>query len=365
VKTALPLVFAVLLLPAAAPAQVTLKREQSTLTVDAWSNGVYAVGADDARQDHADWQLDSAIRALALVRVPRFGRLGGRIVAEAFGGAQDGLAIGERSLVWTGSLGRLEYGERQGLPDVLTGYAPNPFTFTTAEFGPASGLSLDPGGGITQRFVADNNAPAFEALSVLGYGTALFGDRSRKLLYVSPKRGGWLGAASWASDADGTAVQELLQSGLVHEHYRDVDVLRIGASWSRLRSRAGDDLDSWLAGASLDLHQTWLLGLAATWNSGNVATPVPGWRSDAFGVTASVNWNKGPWTIGGFLQDARGREAQDVEHERLRAIETGLSYRTSTRLRLFCSWYRYRLDGRSDVPATDDNLLIAGARITL
>ena len=38
--------------------------------------------------------------------------------------------------------GRIEIGERMGLPDVLTGYAPNNFQFTSAEFGPASGPSL-------------------------------------------------------------------------------------------------------------------------------------------------------------------------------------------------------------------------------
>jgi len=53
--------------------------------------------------------------------------------------------------------GRVEIGERMGLPDVLTGYAPNNFQFTSAEFGPASGPSLDPGGGLQTASLRGGN----------------------------------------------------------------------------------------------------------------------------------------------------------------------------------------------------------------
>lgn len=364
-RTASMIGVAALMLAPAAGGQVVVQRNRAALTIEAWGNGVYVAGADSPRLDDEDWQLDGGVRALGLVQLQDRGRIGARAVATGFAGVEDDLELSERSLLWTGALGRIEYGHRQGLPDVLTGYAPNPFTFTTAEFGPASGLSLDPAGSVIQRFVADTAAQSADYLAVLGYSTSLFGDLSRKLLYVSPKRGGWLGAVSYAADPDGAETEGLLQSGLVHETYRGQDVFRAGAAWTRLATTDGDDLDSWYAGASLDLDQVWLLGIGATWNPGDSREPVPGWPSDAVGVTSSVNYNRGPWTLGSFVQYARGREAAGTERERLRAVEAGASYRTSTRLRLFLSWYYYRLDGQDDAPATDDNLLIAGVRITL
>jgi hypothetical protein len=358
VKPAATLALALALLAPAATAQVTLGGEDARLTVEAWANAAVAPGAPGARADDADWQADGGLRALGIARLPGGGRLGLRAAAEGQAGATDEVELVEQSLLWTGAWGRLEYGERQGLPDVLTGYAPNPFTFTTAEFGPASGLALDPGGGLAQRFVPDAAAGAHDALAVLGYGTSRFGDRSRKLLFVSPKRGGWLAGASWAADAD------LLQAGLVHETYAGENVLRVGGAWARARGADGERLDSLLAGASLDLAQTWLLGVAATWNPDSSAAPLAGWRSDALGLTASLNWNRGSWTAGGYAQIARGRESAAADTERLRAAEVGLSYRTSTRLRLFVAFYRFRLDGRAEA-AADDLLAIAGARITL
>lgn len=357
-RLAAPIALALALLAPTATAQVTLGGEDARLTVEAWANAAAAPGAPGARVDDADWQADGGLRALAIAHLPVGGRLGLRAAAESQAGAGDDFELVEESLLWTGMWGRLEYGERQGLPDALTGYAPNPFTFTTAEFGPASGLALDPGGGLAQRFMPDQAAAAHDALAVLGYGTSRFGDRSRKLLYVSPKRSGWLAGASWAADAD------LLQAGLVHEAYAGENVLRVGGAWARARGAAGERLDSLLAGASLDLAQSWLVGVAATWNPDTSAAPVEGWRSDALGVTASLNWNRGPWTAGGYAQLARGRESAAADPERLRAAEAGLSYRTSTRLRLFVALYLYHLDGRAEA-ADDDLLAIAGARITL
>lgn len=346
-------------------AQVVLEHDAARLTLEGWANAEAAVNAADARADGDDWQLDAAVRALGLYRTPHWGRIGARIVAEGRGGAEDDTAISERSLIWTGRYGRLEYGDRPGLPDVLTGFAPNPFTFTTAEFGPASGPSLDPGGGIVQRFVSDELRSTITDLSVLGYATSMFDDRSRKLIYVSPRAGGWLGGVSYASQADGDAAQALFQAGAVHETYRQQNVLRIGGSWAQLRSDAGESLDSYSVGASYSWDEIWLLGASVTWNPDDSSFPVPGWRSDAAGATASLNYNRGPWTTGALLQYARGREAEHAARDRLRTVEAGLSYRTSTKLRVFAAWYRYLLEIGSNDTFTADNLIVVGLRMTL
>jgi predicted porin len=346
-------------------AQVTVGTRDAGLTVEAWANASGAFGGARERADASPVQADGAVRVLGLVSLPGFGRAGGRIVGEAFAGADDDARVGERSVLWTGNLGRLEYGRRMGLPDVLTGYAPNPFQFTSAEFGPASGLSLDPGGGITTRFAPDALREDLDSLAVLGFGTSLFGDQSRKILYVSPKRGGFLGGASFASAVTGSASKNLVQAGLVHETYWGENELRLGGAYTRVESAGGEGLDSFYAGATLVLNYDWLLGLAATWNPDASQAPVPGWRGDALGVTGSVNYNHGPWTLGGFAQYARGRESAAAPEERLRALEAGASYRTSTKLRLFAALYHYRFDANDGAATRDDNQLIVGIRITL
>jgi Gram-negative porin len=338
VRPLVTLLLALAFSPAAA--QVVLKHDRATLTLEGWANGAWSIG-DGV-------QTDGAVRALGLVAVPGPGRIGARVVAEGEAGVTDELGIGERTLLWTGALGRLEYGRRQGLPDVLTGYAPNPFTFTTAEFGPASGLALDPAGGIVSRFLPEERAARYDRLALLGYGPAAFSDRSRKLLYVAPKRAGWLGGVSYAAEED------LLQAGLVHETYSGQNVVRSGGSWSQSETSEGERFDSFHVGASIDIDQVWMLGIAATADDA---------ESDARGVTASINWNRGPWTIGGYLQAAAARSDADASRDRLRVIETGLSYRTSTKLRLFAAWHHYRLAGASDT--ANDDLLILGARLTI
>jgi hypothetical protein len=51
---------------------------------------------------------------------------------------------------------------------VLTGYAPNNFQFTSAEVGPASGPSLDPGGGLQTASWRDSLAERIEPLAAVG-----------------------------------------------------------------------------------------------------------------------------------------------------------------------------------------------------
>ena len=331
-----------LLTLAAAPAvaQVVLKNERASLTLEGWANGAWSIG-DGV-------QADGALRALGLIAVPKLGRIGARVVAEGEAGTTDDTGIGERTVLWTGALGRLEYGRRQGLPDVLTGYAPNPFTFTTAEFGPASGLALDPADGIVSRFLPTDRAARYDRLALLGYGPAGFADRSRKLLYIAPKRAGWLGGVSYA------AAEDLLQTGLVHETYSGQNVVRVGGSWSRSETSESERFDSFHVGASIDIDQVWMLGIAATADDA---------ESDARGVTAIINWNRGPWTIGGYLQSTAARSDAAAGRDRLRVVETGLSYRTSTKLRLFAAWQHYRLVAPAHT--TNDDLLILGARLTI
>jgi hypothetical protein len=361
------LVTAVVLLiavPCAVHAQVVLKNERASLTIEAYANGVSGLGASGDRMDDAEWLADGAIRGLGLWKLPGLGRIGARVVGQGFAGAQDDLDVGERSIIWTGAFGRVEYGNRMGLPDVLTGYAPNPFTFTSAEFGPASGLSLDPGGGIVTRFLPSAVAPTIDALSSLGFTSSLFGDASRKLLYVSPKRAGFLGGVSYSSQADAPGAASLTQLGLAHETYWEQGNFRVGGSYARLRTDTGEELDSIYAGASVVLNDAWMLGLAATSNPDSSRTALPGWRSDALGYTTSLNWNRGAWTAGGFVQHARGRVSLEASNDRLRAAEVGVSYRTSTKLRIFAALYRYALDGADATRSSDDTLMTVGLRAT-
>jgi len=115
-RPALPLCVSLFLLAlsSATQAQRVFERGPFGLTVEAYAN---ATAAQNVSEDNA---VD-----------PK--RYAARIDAGL-------LAISE----W----GRLELGKRRGLPNVLTGYAPNAYTFTSAEFGLSSGRTLDPSGNL-------------------------------------------------------------------------------------------------------------------------------------------------------------------------------------------------------------------------
>lgn len=84
-----------------------------------------------------DVRLDGAVRLVALVNAGDSFAFEPRIVVQS--GPQDKLGVGERSLLFQGTKwGRFVLGYRQGLPNVLIGYAPNSFTFAGAEYGPAT-----------------------------------------------------------------------------------------------------------------------------------------------------------------------------------------------------------------------------------
>jgi hypothetical protein len=365
--------FLLLLGTDAAHAQVVLRAAPSELTAEAYANltaGAPVEVADSSAVDHS--RFDGGARVLARSRIGDGPDLGVRLVVEARAADLD---LAEASVLVFGGHGRLEIGERPGLPDVLTGYAPNNFQFTSAEFGPASGPGLDPGGGLERAFLPEALAMRLGRLSALGATAALFDDRSAKVLYVSPKQRGWLAGASFARDADDESVEELYQAGITHESYRHQNVLRWGATYAHGRSAFADnvhrDLDSFGAGASVTLNDSLTLGLAATFDgpSGLPAAASGRFSSDAWGATASANYNSGPWTIGAWIQYARAEGDVSIARDAaLAALQIGASYRFATRLRLYGAWYRFDFDD-DDRSATGlsatGNVLLVGFRVTL
>ena len=97
-----------------------------------------------------DARIDGGVRVLGRLLVDEWPDIGVRLAAE---GNEEQARLVEASVLLFGGNGRLEIGDRMGLPDVLTGYAPNNFQFTSAEFGPASGPSLDPAGRLQTSFL--------------------------------------------------------------------------------------------------------------------------------------------------------------------------------------------------------------------
>lgn len=311
-------------------------------------------------------RVDAALRGLARWSNPIGPDIGVRVALE--GSPEDKLDVAEASLLVFGRGGRLEIGTRQGLPDVLLGYAPNNFTFTGAEFGPASGPSLDPGGGLQSAFFKGSLAAQMRELAGLGFAASLSDDRSTKVLYVSPKARGWLAGASYAFNATDPRFSDLLQFGLTHDTYWGDNVLHVGGSYSfarasdRVGGTASDgrprDLHSANIGATLVLDYDWMLGASVTYDG-----------ASAWGSVVSVNYNYGPWTAGAFVQ--RSRREGDVDPTRddaFTAVEAGLSYRVSTRFRLYGAWYAFRLDDEGGVLREDRHrgqMVLLGLRATL
>jgi hypothetical protein len=198
--------------------QVVVNSVSTMVTLEGYGN-VTAGGASKARSEGAVPDavvFDGAVRVLARLTTPTGPNAGVRVVAEA---SNNYLRLTEASVLLFGSGGRLEIGKRMGLPDVLTGYAPNSFTFTTAEFGPPTGRTLDPGGGLQTQFLRANLRSRIEPLAARGVTASLFNDESTKILYVLPKHNGWLGGISFSPDAEDTRFDRLVQIGLVHESY--------------------------------------------------------------------------------------------------------------------------------------------------
>ena len=356
-----------MLLSPPAHSQIVLESDRAQLTVEGFANLTLAtLDTTDDLQNLDYGRIDSGARVLGRLSLADGPMLGIRLSVE---GSDENTRLTEASILLFDNHGRIEIGERMGLPDVLSGYAPNNFQFTSAEFGPASGPSLDPGGGLQTGFFRGLLAEQIGPLAGLGTTAALFDDRSAKVLYVSPKTHGWLVGASFARDADDAAVGQLLQAGITHESYRQQDTLRWGATYAHGQAFASErDLNSVGVGASVTLNDVWMIGLAASYD-GTSRLPessVGSFASRAWGATASVNFNSGPRTIGGYCQYATSEgNAAVAANARLAALEVGASYRFTTKWRVYGAWYRFDFDDDERGASTTGNVLLLGARATL
>lgn len=361
------LLAAAILVGPTATAQVVRESGSLQTTLEGYVNATGGLADGDPTgdaSDGVDGRIDVAVRLLARTRFQDGPNVGARIVVEQFAGR--GVELAESSLLLFGDHGRLEIGERQGLPDVLTGYAPNNFTFTSSDFGPASGPSLDPGGTLATSFIAKDLARRIDGLAVLGAAASLSDDRSAKVLYVSPKVRGYLLGLSYAPDASDPRFRGLGQAGIVREWYWSQHVLRAGASYTQAAGTRGyTDLRSLNAGATLTLFDSLSIGLAGTWNGDSGLPRGRAHDPSAAGYSASVNYNRGPWTVGVYAQKARA--ASDVDppgSDRLDVVEAGGSWRYSTHWRVYGAIYDWRLDDGS-APRRSGQVYVLGLRATL
>jgi hypothetical protein len=358
-------------------AQIVINQPAAMITIEGYGNltGGGTVGAAGNQGSAPETiAFDGAARVLARFTNPTGPNIGVRVVAE---GSSDKLRVSEASLLLFGSGGRLEIGKRMGLPDVLTGYAPNSFTFTTAEFGPPTGRTLDPGGGLQTQFLRTALRSRLESLAARGVTASLFNDESAKILYVLPKHNGWLAGASFSLNAEDGRFDRLAQLGVVHETYWHQNIWRWGGTYAHARARPRDgvssyrDLDSVSFGTSVSLNDSLDIGVSGSYDgNGGTVRSATGWiPAPAWGGSASLNYNTGPWTVGGYYQLSRESQAADAaERERLSAFELGASYRVTTRLRLYGAWFFYNLtnDGRGrDAFAGSGSVFTLGFRATL
>ncbi len=360
-------------------AQVVYEQGPYRLTVEAFANLTGAVnGGEDnvVDSDDADGRIDTEARFLGLYKTEAGYSFGGRVTVRA--DTDEELELGERSLLALGPWGRVEIGKRRGLPDILTGYGPNAYQFVSAEYGPASGRSLDPDGGLQSAFLADALAGEINRLTGLGVTASFFFDESAKIIYVSPKKRGWLGGVSYspeAEESDGD-FNSLVQAGLVYEKYWQQNVLRIGGTYAFADGdgrfgdpNASEDLHSVSAGASFTHDDDLTFGASFTYNGDTGLAPDRRFDSAAYGYAFSVNYNNGPWTLGAFYQSAQSEgDAFTAGTDELGAIQFGASYRINTKVRIYGAVYLYDFDNEGGAGVTDEfdgEVLLLGARVAL
>lgn len=364
-----------------AHAQVRFEHELHNLTLDGYAN---VTGARNTSEDNTPnpkqyaARIDAGLRALGLWKTEAGLKLGARV--ELLSSKENELEVGERSILVIGDWDRFELGKRQGLPDVLSGYAPNGYTFTSAEFGLSSGRTLDPGGNLPTSFLSPSLAAQIDGVSSLGFAATFFGDRSGKIIYVSPKKSGWEAGISFSPRAEelGGRFKRLLQTGLVHESYFGESVFRIGGSYTHAEGQgdvtsgsAFDDLNSFSGGATLVLNNELYLGASLTYDgdSGLQGVAGPSFKSDAFGYALSVNYNTGPWTIGAYYHQAKAEgDVTRAGRDHLNAWQVGGSYRLTTKIRFFGACYNYRFrneGGETNTDRFNGSVLMIGTRVTL
>lgn len=348
-----------------------------SLTADAFIN-LSAGTADSSQNDNGNdtTAVDADIRLLGLYSADNDTQLGGRITFESTsaGSNNDDPEIGEISLLAQNTrLGRIEIGKRQGLPDVLTGFAPNNYTFTFAEYGPSAGRNLNPAGGLQTSYINAADAAQIGPLSSLGFVASLAGNRSAKLIYAAPRSASGINSGiSFAPDIsdDNPGFEQLLQTGLTYDYYWDEHQLHVGGSYTYAEAellnsaQQRDDLSSVNLGASVTLDSALALGISATYNgdSGQLSNSI---QENSYGFVSSINYNKGPWTYGGFYQQAYGQgDAQTAGRTELQAYQLGISYRFNVRTRLYSAFYHYDLNNDTQTGSEGDVLLV-GIRIIL
>ena len=361
-------------------AQAVIGDAPYRLTVEGFAN--VTAGHQTRQNDQLpgtsdDARIDAGLRLLGQVNSSA-GRIFG-IRVEANASPEEHFVAGERSLLYSDSWGRIEVGRRGGLPDTLAGYAPNNYTFTTALFGVYSGRTLDPGGTLATAFLPASLAARIDAISGVGFTSALFGDVSSKIIYVSPKTNGFQAGLSYSPNAEdaGAPFKRLVQGGLTHETYWEQNVLRVGGSYSNATveqngsaASATGNLSSLSLGASVTLDDALDLGVNFTRNgSADNAVPGPSSLYGARGLTTSVNYNTGPWTFGAYYQWARaGDGALNTGLDRLQAAQVGASYRINTKVRFYGAYYDYQLRNEGNSPGLGPlkgGVFLLGTRIAL
>ena len=363
-----------------AHAQVVIGDKSPRLTIEGFANvtaGRQFQGDDSFAGKKDDARIDAGLRLLGQINVGNNNGIFG-VRVEANASPEDHLQAGERSILYSDKWGRIEIGRRQGLPDTLAGYAPNNYTFTSAEFGVASGRRLDPGSTLTTAFLPPALAARIDAVSGGGFTSALFNDISPKVIYVSPKTAGFQAGFSFSPDADdaGIRYKQLLQGGLTHETYWEQNVFRVGGSVSHANTESGGSpgdpagsLNSLSLGASATLDDALTLGANVTYNnSGLRQVPGPSSPSGAHGYSTSINYNTGPWTIGGYYQWARaGTGFDNTGRDQLRTAQVGASYRLTTKIRFYGAYYAYQLrnEGGPGGEAFSGGVFLIGTRVAL
>ena len=355
-------------------AQMAFERTPWSLTVEGYANIVAgrSIG-EDGGEARGDSRVDAGLRLLALRRSASGTAFGVR--AEVLSSPEDNLQAGERSVLALGEWGRLELGKRQGLPVTITGYPPNYFTFTGAEFSVSSGRGLDPGGTLATAFLSPPLAARIDAISTLGFATTLFNDQSGKLIYIAPKSNGWQFGASYSADAEDqkSRFKDIAQAGVTREIYTGRTVYKFGGSFAYARGGRDSasnltvsDLHSLNAGISATFVDALTLGAAFTYDADSGLARGPN-LTNAYGAAVSANYNTGPWTIGGYAQRARSAGDPGIPGaDALSVAQFGISYRTSTRMRLFAAAYRYRFDDEGGSAGRfDGTVLLGGVRLTL
>ena len=262
----------------------------------------------------------------------------------ALGGLPPAFALVEPELsaFAVGPFGRVEFGDRAGFPQSLVGFTPSEIAFTAAEFGPDSGLRLDPNGGLPPAFLPPALARRIDGVAYLGYAARFYDNRSPKLIYISPRfRSGVYGAISYTprteSSGGGFALagggqapaprldpapragvfRNVVQAALVWNYRTEwldlstgitaSDAQAVSGTQSPVQVAAPRRSDSISSGVMATLFDTWTLGVSGTYDGfSSYRRPSGSGAIRPYGAVASVNYVNGPWVFGGYYQHAVG-----------------------------------------------------------